>query len=536
MRITRAAICPCWSRGICLICLLFFSFNCYSQLLGFDPSFDGDGIKELNPGTFGSAINCIVQQPDGKILSTGTGTLTSNSAMNYIVSRYLLNGDLDTTFGIGGIVTGGFDSVINTGKKMLLQPDGKILVGGYTAANPIALTGVTRLNSDGSYDTSFHSTGTALFDLTPDDDMLMDMLLQPDGKIILGGYSSSGNGFAGSFIIRLMPDGNLDTLFNGTGILLNNAYLTDYDQTVSLALQQDGKIISLASTFVNPAGRNLLKRFNTDGSIDTTFGNNGSLIYPIGIVDDSPGVVQLQPDGKIIVAGNTTIPIPNSFFADIDYAIGRFNTDGTPDSSFNGTGKIIIHVSHNFDAPTAVRLDNSGNIYIAGYSNVAPLCLFCVDMDMNLVKLLPNGTLDINFAYSGIQLIDFGIEDNVAYDMIIQQDGKFLLGGYSSFGTSYNQMAMVRLIPSATGIDPVSDSESIFIYPNPFTENFTIKPSLENEKLLLRINDISGKLILEKTITCETNFNTSEWAKGFYFYFATTGSNKIISGKLLKVD
>lgn len=517
-----------------LFALINFN-NSQAQQMVLDPSFDADGVKALNPNFYGSAIMSIAQQADGNIVAAGTGTEQFTNRIVYIISRYLLNGDLDTSFASGGIFQNGFDSVVSIGRKILIQPDGKILAGGYTGANPTGMMGVIRLNSNGTLDTTFNLTGSVLFNITPDDDLLMDMILQPDGKILLGGYSTSGNGSAGSFLIRILPDATLDTTFNSTGILQNSNYLSDVDQCLSLALQPDGKIITLAGTWSNNTNRHLLKRYNANGILDTTFATGGTMIASIGINDDVPGIICLQPDGKFIVAGYTMIPSGGTYsYSDI--AIGRFNTDGSIDSTFNFDGKIVFPVGHKSDVPTALRLDSIGNIFIAGYTDNGPPCALCIDYDMILVKLTSNGLIDQTFGSLGSVMINWGMQDNIAWDMLIQQDGKFLLAGDFAFGSIGSQMALVRLMPETTGINNVSSVSTLAVCPNPFHEQLTLLPVDDSQNMILQVTDVTGKIILSQSFNGKKVISTSNWKNGFYFYTLTDGQNKTTSGKLIKAD
>ena len=522
-------------RKLVLFWVLMCSVHVHavSQQLMLDPSFDGDGISEWNTGFYGSGVSAVAQQSDGKLIYAASGIPQGASNNTYIAVRMLLDGTIDSTFGNNGYVTGRFDTAstsISVGRKILVQPDGKIILGGYTGDN---YTGVIRLNSDGSMDTTFNGTGNFLLNLTPDYELLTDMALQPDGKIVIAGYSTSGNGYSGAFLARLLPDATPDTTFNGNGFLYDPNYLTSLDQTNSIALQPDGKILTLGGTLFNNQNRNIIHRYNPDGSFDVGFGIAGTLISPIGINDDVPGVIALQPNGKIIVASYTTVPIPgNPNFSESDDAIARYNSDGTIDSTFNSDGILIQPVGHYADVPNAIRLDSFGNIYIAGYANNAPPCMFCVDYDMTLFKLDPDGNIDSSFAYNGIININWGIQDNICFDFLIQQDGKFLLAGASSQPSVYNQMAAVRLMPMTTGIDEQQTSPSVTAYPNPFNEQLTIR---SNGNATLTISDITGKLIYTAPAHENIQLNTSKWSRGIYFYRLVTGNDKVVSGRVVKM-
>ena len=169
------------------------------------------------------------------------------------------------------------------------------------------------------------------------------MALQHDGKIVVAGSTgqSSGNFFA---VVRLNGDGSLDTSFGSDGTLTTKLGQGE-SQAASVALQADGKIVVAGYTFFQPGRLFALARYNSDGSLDTSFDGNGKLTTQFSNVDDLPGFgfvqsfdqatsIAVQADGKIVVAGYT---IKNS---GTDFAIARYNSDGSLDTSFNEDGKL----------------------------------------------------------------------------------------------------------------------------------------------------------------------------------------------------
>src|SRR5690554_437044 len=271
--------------------------------INIDPSFNiGTGVTGLN-----SSVHSIVLQPDGKILAGGDFTTFNGTTQNRIV-RLNSDGSLDTSFNIG---TGANHYV----RAIVLQPDGKILVGGsFSSFNGTAQNRIVRLNSDGTLDTSFN-IGTGF------NENVISVTLQPDGKILVGGHFTTFNGTTQNRLVRLNSDGTLDTSFNtGTGF--------SYGVT-SITLQPDGKILVGGNfTAFNGTTQNRVIRLNSDGTLDTSFnigiGFNGYTVHSI----------TLQPDGKILVGGNFT-----AFNGTTQNRITRLNSDGTLDTSFSiGTG------------------------------------------------------------------------------------------------------------------------------------------------------------------------------------------------------
>lgn len=517
------------------IFIYFISFtNLNAQPIIPDSSFNGNGYKIYNPVNYGSSISGIVQQTDQKIVSVGSGSDVTGTFA--IVSRFNLNGTPDLTFGSNGIEKVSFDSVITVGNKILLQPDGKIVVGGYTGANPTAFVGISRLNTDGSLDTSFSGTGKVKLDISPDDDILQALVIQPNRYIVAAGYSTNGTGTAGSFIVRLTPQGILDTTFNHTGKIVNPLYLIDYEQTNDIQLDNNGNIYICGGFYTGGSSRYFIKRINTNGIYDTTFANNGVLVDSLGPIDDIPTKLKIQLDGKLLVTGYSTFPIPGSIFAPSDIFLARYFSDGNIDSSFNFDGKRFLEVGLLSDVPTQICFDVDNNIYISAYSNLlATPSMFLTDFQMSLSKIDELGFIDSNFASNGSVFTSGYNAEFYPMDFLIQSDGKFLLAGHSPISSS-NQIAIVRFTtPVTTGIHTLTNATSVNVYPNPFNNQVNFVTSITGNKTL-EIYDITGKQIFIQEFENSISLSLLNLNKGYYFY-KIIASNKIINtGKLMKLE
>ena len=280
---------------------------------------------------FGGEVFSIVVQADDKILVGGNFGSYQGNTRNRI-ARLNSGGSLDNEFNIGA----GFDKNVHT---LAVQGDGKILVGGsFKAYQGITRNNIARLNSDGSLDASF-DIGTG-FNFPGYLSGVRSIVVQEDGKILVGGSFTIYQGTTRKYIVRLNSDGSYDTSFNiGTG--LNGTVF-------SLAVQGDGKIL-VGGSFTSYQGtaRNYIARLNSDGSLDTSFaigtGFNSSVLS-----------IAVQGDGKILVGGYFT-----SYQGTTRNRIARLNSDGSLDTSFNiGTG-------FNNDVYTlAVQVD--GKILVGG--------------------------------------------------------------------------------------------------------------------------------------------------------------------------
>ena len=264
-------------------------------------------------------------QPDGKIVVAGF------SGGDFAVVRYTANGTPDPTFGTGGIITTDINSGSEDyGRAMALQPDGKIVVAGSSGDD----FAVVRYTANGALDTSFGTGGIITTDITSgSEDYGRAMALQPDGKIVVAGFSWSG-GDADVAVVRYTANGALDTSFDGDGIVTTDIGAgTGNDRGYAVAVQPDGKIVvagrSNASTTARQRDHFLVVRYTAAGALDPSFESNeqplgGEHSTPCeegkldhagkGVVitcmspfsDDFGEAVAVQPDGKIVVAGHSS--------------------------------------------------------------------------------------------------------------------------------------------------------------------------------------------------------------------------------------
>jgi uncharacterized delta-60 repeat protein len=302
-------------------------------------------------GLSGDYGQSLAIQPDGKILLGGKCYNRSNS--DFCIARFNSNGTLDTSFGSSGRIIEPIGSSDDEGFSLAIQPDGKILLGGYCYNGSDYDFCIARFNSNGTLDTSFGSSGKVIQPIGSSNDFGRSLVIQPDGKILLGGYC------AGDFCIaRFDSNGTLDTSFGSSGKVIQPiGSFGDYGQ--SLAIQPDGKILLGGYC----AGDFCIARFNSNGTLDTSFGSSGKVIQPIGSNDDYGYSLAIQPDGKILLGGYCFINTSN-----YNFCIARFNFDGTLDTSFGSSGKVIQHIgsyyTHCYGQSLAIQPD--GKILLGG--------------------------------------------------------------------------------------------------------------------------------------------------------------------------
>jgi uncharacterized delta-60 repeat protein len=438
-------------------------------------------------GTSHDEASAVALQPDGKIVVAGTSD-NPNGDFNFAVVRYNTDGSLDTTFGLPGVITNFRTDVPTTdpanpsrssndgARAIAIQPDGKIVVAGHSdAPNGDSNFALVRYNPDGSVDTTFGDNsifpGTTLLDFR---DRLVDearaMILQPDGKIVVVGYSNAPTGQDGNFaLVRYNPDGTIDTNF-GDNSIFPGTVLTDFgngsfDGANAVALLPDGQIV--VAGMVSGQGCNQafgLVRYGINGVPDTNFGVNNRVVTCLRGERANANAVVIQPGGQIVAVGRTNGPD-----GDFNFGLARYNADGSLDSTFNGTsvnpGLSITDfdnmaqgdgtVERSFDEAMAAAIQANGQIVAAGTSD-APLSVD--NTNFALVRYDVNGVAVTSFGTNNRVLTD--VDNNTADHVLnsstdranaiaIQPDGKIVVvGGSDSPPANGNfNFAIVRYLP-----------------------------------------------------------------------------------------
>ena len=372
-----------------------------------DNSFDGDGIVTTNFGGHEHA-NSVCIQHDGKIVVGGMVGLDLNSNSDPALVRYNDDGTLDLSFnGIGyQVVNFGTGGVVNS---IAVQSNGKIVAAGYTLAGSNYNFALARFNPDGSPDISFDGDGLQTTDFGGNNDQATSIAIQLNGKLILAGATAGINtNFA---IARYNINGSLDNTYSGDG-----KKVTDFgsanDFINSIAIQSDGKLVALGYTTHGSITHVAAARYTRRGRLDNSFDGNGKLTDHVRQGDTHYTGTAVQSDGKIVAAGYTW----NG--SNYDFALARYNTDGSLDNTFSGNGKKITDFGSGDDKARAIAIQSDGKIILAGSA----------DDNFGLVRYNTDGTLDHSFDGDGIVTTDFGSSDS-ATSVIIQSDGKIVAGG-----------------------------------------------------------------------------------------------------------
>jgi uncharacterized delta-60 repeat protein len=379
-----------------------------------DPTFGNGGIVITNGGVSLHLYTAwaMAIQSDGKIVVVGEGATPSfGFGWDFAVVRYNPDGSLDSSFGGTGIVITPVSINHDAATSVAIQSDGKIVVAGASYSS----FGVVRYNTDGSLDTSFNGTGKVITSVGSSGGA-DSVAIQADGKIVVAGRSWNGStsGFA---LVRYNADGSLDTTFNGTGKVV-----TPGGGAASVTIQSDGKIIAAGSSGNGSNAAFTLVRYTPDGTLDTSFNGTGKVITSVGNSGSGASDLAIQTDGKIVAAGYSLAAPDN--WTSADFALVRYNADGSFDTSFGGTGKIVIPDSDYSDYATSVAIQPNGKVVVAGGRFIIN-----ISYDFAVVRLNPHGSLDTSFNGTGKVITSVGSAYEGASSVAIQADGKIVIAG-----------------------------------------------------------------------------------------------------------
>ena len=399
-----------------LAMILFGAMNITAAPGDLDTTFGNGGIVigaggPMNTLEFATAT---ALQADGKIVVVGYGDGGTGS-WDFAVARYNTNGLPDTSFGSSGVVVTPLSNCSDFALSVAVQADGKIVVAGFfvgsvqnCSSGPGHSFAVVRYNPNGSLDTTFGGTGKVITPLNNENAIARSVAIQADGKIVVAGdsYGSSGGGSA---VIRFNTNGSLDTSFDNDGIVTTGA------GGFAVAIQADGRIVAAGSG---------VARYNADGSLDTTFNGTGIVTTPGRLALS----VAIQADGKILTADGT-----NTFDGN---RLVRYNVNGTPDTSFGGTGSVVVG---NYVNSAVVQTD--GKIVAAGSAE------FVGGFALAVVRLNANGSLDTTFGGTGRVITPIDTQyyyNSFANAAAIQPDGKIVAAGGAVEPTDSFDFALVR--------------------------------------------------------------------------------------------
>jgi len=336
-----------------------------------DPSFGTDGIVTTSVSDGLEIASGVSIQADGKIVVAGYAGIITNSAIDIAVVRYNSNGNLDTSFGTGGIVTTSISDMADMVSGIAVQADGKIVVVGNTTTSGFAVDlAVVRYNTDGSLDNSFGTSGIVTTSISNGSEMASGIAVQSDGKIVVTGSAATSDGRGVDLaVVRYNTDGSLDNSFGTSGIV-TTSISNGLEMSVGIAIQADGKLVVVGSADASGGGTTneiAVVRYNNDGSLDTSFGTDGIVTTSVSDGAEIANGIALQADGRVVVAGTGNVSGGSSGVSVVcDVAVVCYNNDGSLDTSFGTDGIVTTSVSNGAVLASGIAVQADGRIVVTG--------------------------------------------------------------------------------------------------------------------------------------------------------------------------
>jgi uncharacterized delta-60 repeat protein len=473
--------------------------------------------------------------------------------------RAQVSGSLDLSFGGTGFFTTAITEYENGGRAVVIQQDGKIVVGGFAGNGTNTDFAVVRYNPDGSLDDSFGSDGMVTTDISGNDYAFTITLLSA-GRILAGGYATPGanQDFA---LACYNSDGTLYSSF-GTGGIVTNPMGNANDQIWSLAVQSDGKIMAGG---VASSGFNLnlaLARYTATGALDNTYASGGKIISSFGYATNQVCTILIQSGNKTVVTGYGFTPPPSGVHCAmaryteagvldasfgnngiataqynspytfsyglaatlgpdesiyqvgtggqggnwLNFGIMKFTPSGVLDNTFGVGGKVITAFADAVGAEAeSVAVQEDDKIVVAGELNTGTES----GQDFALVRYNTNGSLDDTFGDNGIVTTPVGDFADYGFSTAIQDNGAIVLAGFSNNGT-HNDLAIARYRGDTPGTN-VAETDlagNVQTYPNPSSEKLNVVFDSDRGGICsMRIADLSGRIVLSRSIVAVPGVN-----------------------------
>lgn len=377
-----------------------------------DSTFNGTGHQFLAGNINGTNPQMLAIQSTGKITVVGYGYAQNGAKMDdYVMARLNDDGSIDNTFGSGGILFTDINSSEDVAKSISVDKNDKLLVVGDTGTNFPTLA-VVRYLPDGQIDNTFGRNGILVKDTTQGNTQFYTTRIQKDGKVVAAGLSWNGSKFEPIIARFNNNNGSLDSTFGSNGSQLLNIDSGEY--AIAMELQQDGKIVLGIVTYYGN-GKVIITRLNSNGSPDYTFGDSSiaSLNFYNYSTLAGDRTLAIQTDGKIVVAAYTSGDNPT--------VIERFTNAGILDTSFNHTGILLSDVW----VPQSLVIQADNKLVVGGSNNS--------DYNYSIIsRYNTDGSPDKSFGtpYGSNQYIFSGNYLSHLNTMALQPDGKIVAGGY----------------------------------------------------------------------------------------------------------
>lgn len=398
-----------------------------------DTSFEG-GKVVVPVGAGDAYAYAMAAQADGKLLVAGT---SHERGGDFAVLRFTRDGEIDESFGDGGLATTDLSGTADVARAVAVDPQGRIVVAGTTTGEKGLDFAVARYLPSGALDRSFGDAGKTVVRVGDDADTAYALVIQSDGKLVIGGDSNRGSAQSGVdfALVRLLEDGQLDERFGDAGVAIQSiASFGGRDSIYALALQTlDGEERLLAA---GGEGDFSLARFRASGELDESFGEQGTLSGLFGSTIGAARGLTLNAEGEIVVVGH----------AQHDVALAKLSPQGSLVETFGEGGKVVTAVSaENWDEAQGVGVEADGKLLVAGFSYEGNSS----SGNTLLLRYDASGGLDAGFGAEGIVLTEVAAprKADQANALLIQVDERvpserILVAGHAS--GSFSSFALTR--------------------------------------------------------------------------------------------
>lgn len=521
----------------------------------------GSGVINIDLGTRDNEADAVAILPDEKIL------VACSDSDKIVLLRLLPDGSLDQSFGTNGKVLYKGNNSSALAKSMAVQPDGKIVIAGYNIAtggfseDMLAI----RFLPNGTPDNTFGTNGQVAISFLGGSEKANSVILQADGKIVLGGFASTPT-FKNLALVRLNPNGTLDAGFGVGGKKTYAPLNNNCDKEITqITLANDGKI--LAATTIRDSitqyDNMVALRFTTTGNLDATFGINGLVNVPFFQQESYGTCVAIQPNGQILLGGNLSDGLGHNFFKAV-----RITTDGNGNADF-GYGKgytlDIDFYTNGSQNVCAIGLDNQARIMMAGFASDPAHANYHYFAAVRILSASVTIPIQIAPAKDTTQVsllptFDWSdVDYRLYYDLEVATNPNFTSPIISIYDSNSTYTSSTTLMQNTTyywhlrasdyngttawgptwsfktlGPSGVSENEKKYsakVYPNPFTD--FIQVETENKSGTIALFDMQGRKILEQETAIATKLNTENLDAGSYIITLQSNTGKV-SNQIIK--
>ncbi len=464
----------------------------------------------------------IAVQEDGKLLVGGRIAL-STAAYDFMLVRYLANGQLDSSFGTNGLITWDFGSDLENLEFVRQLPNGKIFAGGFSGANPNTTGVLILLLPDGSVDPEFGVNGIVKYKGGKSTGPVA-AAVQSDGKFVVTGVCVVDSSDIDWNVARFLPDGNMDTSFNHKGWMYHN-FLTREDIPFDIMVEPDGKILVSGCAGVYPKANFSFLRLLPDGSKDPGYGTDGSLQTDFGNNHDIAYTSILTPERKYLVSGTVRDSITN-----YNFALARYHYDGTLDTDFGGTGKLTYDFKGPIDYGLYMIRQPDDKYLVCGENNVLTHNRYVV------ARFDKDGNLDAGFGRSGLAEFDaVNILTDQTPHFAMQKDGRIVMTANYKDGNNVDLLVIrwTNDLVSNT-IHPVPMKPFVFLHSNPVRDRarFQMDEEFGDFPVYCNLMDINGKVLKSWEIKSHSDasaeLDCSILSTGLYFVRCKSASREMV--------